>query len=202
MPSCSLRVSGTDQSCSPVFWSSAKASVGVAPKTLPSATTIPFGPSLGLFERRRPEHFAGVEVERLHVGGEVLRVDHALVDHRRRGVAAEVAGAGDRRFPGDREVADVGAVDRAFGVARVGGVDAGIAGAGEARRLRPPSSEEEPPQPASAATSSGDRQQPNCRPRGTRHPAPAAPSDPCLLRRRRDPMRLVYKCQVIRYLRP
>ena len=68
------------------------------------------------FEARGPEHFARFEVDRLHVGGEVLRVDHALVDHRSRGVAAEVACAGDLRRPGFGEAGDVGAVDRLFGL--------------------------------------------------------------------------------------
>jgi hypothetical protein len=37
--------SGVDQISSPVFWSSANAAFGVAPKTAPPATTTPFGPS-------------------------------------------------------------------------------------------------------------------------------------------------------------
>ena len=88
---------------------------------------------VGLAVVLRPEDFARVEAERLHVGGEILRVDHALVDHRSRGVAAEVAGAGNRRGPGAGETCHVGAAYPARRVARVRRVDAGIAGAGEVR---------------------------------------------------------------------
>ena len=127
----------------------------VAPKTRPSATTTPFGPwsasSYFFVHSTSPR----LEVDRLHVGLEVLRVDDAVDDDRRGGVGAVGALRGQRQGPGFFQVGDVGAVDRALRLAAVGGVDAGVARAGRTSSSSPEDEEHRTPTtPRPAATAS------------------------------------------------
>ena len=61
----------------------------------------------------RPLDLAGLEVDGLHVRGQVLRVDDAVGDNRGRRVVAERAAALDRDRPCDPELADVARIDLA-----------------------------------------------------------------------------------------
>ena len=74
----------------------------------------------------RPEHPAGGQADRHHVGLQVLDVDHAVHDHRGGRVGAVgVRGRGPQRHgPGHAELRDVRAGDRAGHVAGVGQVGA------------------------------------------------------------------------------
>ena len=133
---------------------------------------------VGLFVVLRPEHFAALEVDRLHVGLEVLRVDDAVGDHRRSRSSAVGALRGQRQRPGFFQLGDVGAVDRPADVAGVGEVDARIAGAGELERRSP----EADGRRSRPATSPAQREQQRPRRRQPRRPSelsrsPSIPPD-------------------------
>ncbi len=94
----------------------------------------PVRPVVGRFVFLRPEDFAALEVNCLHVGLEVLRVDHAFADDRRGRVAAEGALRFDRQRPRFFQFGNRGEVDRAADEAGVRLVDVRIARAGEVGR--------------------------------------------------------------------
>ncbi len=109
---------------------------GRGPVHAPSSHGEAVGSLVGGFIVFRPQHLPRLQIDRLHVGFQVLRVDHAIADNRRGGVGAVQAFGGERHVPRDAELFHRRGVDRPAREAGVGEVAVGRAGAVE-RVCRP-----------------------------------------------------------------
>ena len=114
---------------------------------------------VGRFVGFRPDHLAGLQVDRLHVGGQILGEHRPAGDDRRGRVAPVLAFRRQRQRPRGLQLGDRGAVDRTPGVARVGRVAVRISRAGEQRAFVRGRTSSAPP-PAMTATTSTTRRPP------------------------------------------